>query len=370
MALQLSRPFKAILTAPCAFRRRLETRSRCPSSMPKRLVFTKAGAPETMRIESFEATEPAHDEVAIEVAYAGINFADLLQRLGLYNPRPPYPFTPGYEASGTVVAIGSGVDHLNVGDAVIAVPGTGAQTSHLLCKANRVVSIPEGVSLQAAAAMPVTYLTAHHMLHHLGHLSSKESVLIHGGGGGVGTAALQLCRWAGVERVWATASAGKADIIRSFGGTPIDRHAEDFVNIIREATNGAGVDHVLDPIGGDHLVRSLSACREGGRVYTYGMSTFAPSEKRRPIRTALAWLRRTEIDPLRLMTRNRSLIGVHMGTWSRQEVLFAQMERLVQGVVEGHLDPVIDGVMPLEEVVAAHHRLHDGKNVGKVLLSM
>lgn len=338
--------------------------------MPKRLVFTKAGAPETMRIESFDATEPADDEVAVEVAFAGINFADLLQRLGLYSPRPPYPFTPGYEASGTVVAVGSDVDHLKVGDMVIAVPGTGAQTSYLLCKADRVVSIPEGVSLQAAAAMPVTYLTAHHMLHHLGHLSSDESVLIHGGGGGVGTAALQLCRWAGVERVWATASAGKADIIRSFGGTPIDRHTEDFVDVVRKATNGTGVDHVLDPIGGDHLVRSLSACREGGRVYTYGMSAFAPTGKRQPLRTALAWLRRTEIDPLRLMTRNRSLVGVHMGTWSRQDVLFAQMERLVQGVKEGHLDPVIDAVMPLEEAAAAHHHLHDGKNIGKVLFSM
>ena len=127
---------------------------------------------------------------------------------------------------------------------------------------------------------------------------------------------------------------------------------------------------MLDPIGGDHLVRSLSACREGGKVYTFGMSTFAPTGKRRPIRTALAWLRRTEIDPLRLMTRNRALFGVHMGTWSRQDVIFDQMERLVQGVAEGHLDPVIDSVFALEEAVAAHHHMHDGKNVGKVLLSM
>ena len=338
--------------------------------MPKRLVFTKAGAPETLRVEAFEALAPGPGEVAVDVAYAGINFADLLQRLGLYSPRPPYPYTPGYEASGTVAALGDGVEHLSVGDRVIAVPGTGAHTSHLVCAADRVIRVPEGMGLEAAAAMPVTYLTAHHMLHHLGHLSSEDSVLIHGGGGGVGTAALQLCRWAGVERVWATASAGKADIIRSFGGTPIDRHAEDFVDVIRKATDGSGVDHVLDPIGGDHLVRSLSACREGGKVYTFGMSTFAPTGKRQPIRTALAWLRRTEIDPLRLMTRNRALFGVHMGTWSRQDVILGQMDRLIRGVTEGHLDPVIDSIFPLEEAVAAHHHMHDGKNIGKVLLSM
>ena len=323
-----------------------------------------------MRVETFDASPPGPGEVAVDVAYGGINFADLLQRLGLYNPRPPYPFTPGYEASGTVVALGKGVDHLEVGDSVIAVPGTGAHTSHLNCAAERVIRIPEGMTLEAAAAMPVTYLTAHHMLHHLGHLSSEHSVLIHGGGGGVGTAALQLCRWVGVERVWATASAGKADIIRSFGGTPIDRHSENFVDVIRTATEGAGVDHVLDPIGGDHLVRSLSACREGGNVYTFGMSSFAPSGKRRPIRTALAWLRRKEIDPLRLMARNRALFGVHMGTWSRQDVILEQMERLVQGVAEGHLVPVIDRVFPIEQAPAAHQHMHDGNNVGKVLFSM
>ena len=321
-------------------------------------------------METFDASPPGPNEVAVDVAFGGINFADLLQRLGLYNPRPPYPFTPGYEASGTVVGVGEGVEHLDVGDSVIAVPGTGAHTSHLVCAADRVIRIPEGMGLEAAAAMPVTYLTAHHMLHHLGHLSTDQAVLIHGGGGGVGTAALQLCRWAGVERVWATASAEKADIIRSFGGTPIDRHTEDFVDVIRSATAGVGVDHVLDPIGGDHLVRSLSACREGGNVYTFGMSSFAPSEKRRPIRTALAWLRRTEIDPLRLMARNRALFGVHMGTWSRQDVILGQMERLVQGVAEGHLDPVIDRVFPIEQAAAAHRHMHDGKNVGKVLFSM
>lgn len=321
-------------------------------------------------METFDASPPGPNEVAVDVAFGGINFADLLQRLGLYNPRPPYPFTPGYEASGTVVEVGEGVEHLDVGDSVIAVPGTGAHTSHLVCAADRVIRIPEGMGLEAAAAMPVTYLTAHHMLHHLGHLSTDQAVLIHGGGGGVGTAALQLCRWAGVERVWATASAEKADIIRSFGGTPIDRHTEDFVDVIRSATAGVGVDHVLDPIGGDHLVRSLSACREGGNVYTFGMSSFAPSEKRRPIRTALAWLRRTEIDPLRLMARNRALFGVHMGTWSRQDVILGQMERLVEGVAEGHLDPVIDRVFPIEQAAAAHRHMHDGKNVGKVLFSM
>ena len=152
------------------------------------------------------------------MAFAGVNFADLLMRLGFYQPRPPYPFTPGYEVSGIIAATGAEVDGLAVGDRVVAAMSNGGQASHVVTSTDRTVRLPDDVSLETAAAMPVTYLTAHHMLHHLGHLRAEDRVLIHGGGGGVGTAALQLCRWAGVTEVWATASAPKADIIRSLGG--------------------------------------------------------------------------------------------------------------------------------------------------------
>ena len=130
---------------------------------------------------------------------------------------------------------------------------TGGQASHVVTDASRTLPIPDEISLEAAASMPVTYITAHHMLHHLGNLKPSDSVLIHGGGGGVGTAALQLCQWAGVSKVWSTASAGKGDIIRSYGAVAIDRHNENFVEIVRTKTNGRGVDHILDPIGGEHL---------------------------------------------------------------------------------------------------------------------
>ena len=160
------------------------------------------------------------EEVLIEVAFAGVNFADLLMRLGFYQPRPPYPFTPGYEVSGIIAATGAEVEGLAVGDRVVAAMSNGGQASHVVTSTDRTVRLPDDVSLETAAAMPVTYLTAHHMPHHLGHLRAEDRVLIHGGGGGVGTAALQLCRWAGVTEVWATASAPKADIIRSLGDDP------------------------------------------------------------------------------------------------------------------------------------------------------
>lgn len=312
--------------------------------------------------------EPKQGQVRVKVAFAGINFADLLMRLGFYQPRPPYPFTPGYEVSGIIDALGDDESQFTIGQRVVAAMSTGGQSSHVVVDAQRVLPLPEEISLEAAAAMPVTYLTAHHMLHHLGHLDEHESVLIHGGAGGVGTAALQLCQWAGVSKVWATASGSKSEIIESYGGRAIDRHNQDFVSIIKKETDNQGVDHILDPIGGDNLTRSLSVLKEGGRLYTYGMSAVAPTSKRSILRSFLAWRKTPAFDPLRLMTRNRGVFGIHMGTWKNEAVMLKQLERIMEGVLTGALNPVIDSIFDVEDVAEAHQYLHDGKNIGKVLL--
>ena len=336
--------------------------------MPRRIVLTKAGGPNTLAVISMDMPEPKAGEIRIEVAFAGINFADLLMRLGLYQPRPKYPFTPGYEMSGTVDAVGEGVTGFTVGQRVVAGLPNGGQASHVIVPSHRALALPDDVGLDVAAAIPVTYLTAHHMLHHLGHMKEDDSVLIHGGAGGVGTAALQICQWAGVSKVWATASGHKSSTIEAYGGVAIDRHNEDFVEVIKQATNGQGVDHILDPIGGDNLSRSLSALKEGGRLYTYGMSAAAPSSKRSIIRSFLAWRRTPKFDPLRLMTRNRGVFGVHMGTWKDETVMVEQLHTILKGVEEGVLSPVIDSVFDAEDVAKAHQYIHDGKNIGKVLL--
>ena len=336
--------------------------------MAYRVVITKAGSPSVLAIEEIELPSPKDGEVCIEVHYAGINFADTLMRLGLYQPRPKYPFTPGYEISGVIHALGRGVSGLEVGQRVVAAMPTGGQCSHVLVKVSRVIPIPDEMGLDEAAAMPVTYLTAHHMLHYLGHLTKGETVLIHGGDGGVGTAALQICQWAGIEQVWATASGHKADIIKSFDGIPIDRHNEDFTSIIKDATDGRGVDHILDPIGGDNLTRSLSCLAEGGRLYTYGLSSAAPSSKRSLLRAFFALRKTPKFDALRLMTRNRGVFGVHMGTWKNEEAMAEQLHRIMEGVQQGHLKPVIDSVFDAKDVAKAHQHLHDAKNIGKVLL--
>lgn len=336
--------------------------------MARRVEFTKAGSPSTIRVADMPMPEPKLGQVRVKVAFAGINFADLLMRLGFYQPRPPYPFTPGYEVSGVIDSIGDEESEFTVGQRVVAAMSTGGQASHVVVDARRVLPLPDEITLEDAAAIPVTYLTAHHILHHLGHLGQDESVLIHGGAGGVGTAALQLCQWAGVSQVWATASGSKSEIIESYGGRAIDRHNQDFVSIIKKETDGQGVDHILDPIGGDNLARSLSVLKEGGRLYTYGMSAVAPTSKRSMLRSFLAWRKTPAFDPLRLMTRNRGVFGVHMGTWKNEVVMLEQLQRVMEGVLSGALKPVIDTVFDVEDVAKAHQYLHDGKNIGKVLL--
>mgnify|MGYP003324808139 CR=1 FL=1 len=336
--------------------------------MGKRVVIKKSGGVKCITTEPMERPTPEKGEVCVKVAFAGINFADLLMRMGFYQPRPPYPFTPGYEVSGIIEAVGEGVEALSVGQRVVAAMRNGGQASFVLAPVSRVIPIPDELSLEAAAATPVTYLTAHHMLHHLGHLKPNDSVLIHGGAGGVGTAALQLCAWAGVDKVWSTSSKGKHHILQGYGARAIDRHNEDFAAIIKKETGGRGVDHILDPIGGQHLKRSLSSLAEGGRLYTYGLSAAAPSGKRSWFKALVALRRSPKFDPLRLMTRNRAVFGVHMGTWSDEAVMHEQLERVVEGIQSGHLEPIIDRVFPAEEVQAAHQHIHDAGNIGKVLL--
>ena len=336
--------------------------------MAYRVEIAKAGSPSVLRIKEMDIPAVASDEICVEVHYAGINFADILMRLGLYNPRPPYPFTPGYEVSGVIHSVGSNVTEFEVGQRVVAAMPTGGQCSHIAVKVSRVIAIPDDMGLDEAAAIPVTYLTAHHMLHYLGHLKKGETVLIHGGAGGVGTAALQLCQWAGIDRVWATASGHKADVIKSFGGIPIDRHNQDFTKIIKEATDGRGVDHILDPIGGDNLTKSLGCLAEGGKLYTYGLSSAAPTPKRSLIRAFFALRKTPKFEPLRLMMRNRGVFGVHMGTWRDEEAIAEQLYRILEGVKEGHLRPVIDSIFNAKDVAKAHLHIHAGKNIGKVLL--
>ena len=187
---------------------------------------------ELIEIIDEKSPEPGNNEVMVEVHRAGINFADLMMRQGLYGAAPDFPFTPGYEVSGVIRAIGSDVERHNVGDRVVALTGFGGYAEQVVVSEERAWTLPDNVSFDAAAAMPVTYLTAHHMLVHLGNFREGDSVLVHHAAGGVGTATAQIVKALKGGRIYGTASVEKADFVEEMGMIHIPR-GEDFVQRIK-----------------------------------------------------------------------------------------------------------------------------------------
>ena len=332
----------------------------------QRVIVTRYGPPEVLRLEEAETPEPDNGEVVVRVSRAGINFADLLARMGLYPGAPKPPFVPGYEVAGTVKAVGSGVDGIVVGDRVVAGRSYGGYATHVVAPKATVSQLPTSVSFDAAAALPVNYLTAWLAVVHPGALQEGETVLIHGAAGGVGVAATQLARLRGAARIFGTASPEKHGWLREQGIEPVDRNG--FRTAIKAATDGRGVDLVLDPVGGDHLLQSYRSLASGGRVVTYGISAMAPGRKRSRLTQLREWWRAPRFNPLWMMGANRAVIGVHLGRYRDTERLQQAQAQLFGWLQAGEIAPRIDSVFPGAEAVKAHQHIHDRQNIGKVLL--
>ena len=331
----------------------------------KRIVYTKRGGLEAIEIIDEKSPEPGNNEVMIEVHRAGINFADLMMRQGLYGAAPDFPFTPGYEVSGVIRAIGSDVERHNVGDRVVALTGFGGYAEQVVVSEERAWTLPDNVSFDAAAAMPVTYLTAHHMLVHLGNFREGDSVLVHHAAGGVGTATAQIVKALKGGRIYGTASAEKANFVEEMGMIHIPR-GEDFVQRIKGESDG--VHHALDPVGGKHVMESYKALRNGGRLYVFGASSAVKGHKRSLWTAIKMWRTTPRFDPIRMMNSNKSVFGVHMGMWKDEEIAREQMVALASMLEKGQIDPVIDSVYRFEDVAKAQQYIHNRGNRGKVLL--
>ena len=331
----------------------------------KRIVYSKRGGLEAIEIIDEKSPEPGKDEVMIEVHRAGINFADLMMRQGLYGAAPDFPFTPGYEVSGVIRAIGSDVESHNVGDRVVALTGFGGYAEQVVVSGERAWTLPDNVSFDAAAAMPVTYLTAHHMLVHLGNFREGDSVLVHHAAGGVGTATAQIVKALNGGRIYGTASAEKANFVKKMGMIHIPR-GENFVQRIKAESDG--VHHALDPVGGKHVMESYKALRNGGRLYVFGASSAVKGPKRSLWTAIKMWRTTPRFDPIRMMNSNKSVYGVHMGMWKDEEIAREQMVALASMLEKGQIDPVIDSVYRFEDVAKAQQHIHNRGNRGKVLL--
>src|SRR5271154_2375398 len=282
------------------------------------MVVRRYGQPEVFEVQQVPDPQPKAGEALIRVKAIGINFADLLQRMGLYPGSPKPPFIPGLEIAGVVEKIveGSKRDETNAlkpGDAVVAMPHFKAYAEWVAVPTNTVYRIPAGMPFEDAAAFPVNYLTAYHSMFTMGNLQPGDRILIHGAAGGVGIAAVQLARARGVL-VFGTAGRTKQEYLRKSGvDHAIDCEKSDFVQVVRKFAPD-GIEMVMDPIGGKSFSRSYECLGPTGRLGGFGSSArVGPDGKQSWVRNLRARFETPWFNPLKLMGRNISVIGVHLG---------------------------------------------------------
>jgi NADPH:quinone reductase-like Zn-dependent oxidoreductase len=335
----------------------------------KQVWITSKGAPQTLQLRETADPQVGAGQVRIRVAFAGVNFADIQARMGQYPDAPPIPCVVGYEVAGIIDQVGSGVTGFSEGDRVLSFTRFGGYSDTVVVDASWVHKVPDAVSLEAAAAIPVNYATAWTMLIRLGSLQPGETVLVHSAGGGVGIAALQICQWRGATAI-GTASSGKHGRLQELGYAHcIDYRSQNFEQEVKRYTGGRGVDVVLDPQGGNSFRRSYRCLAPLGRLFMFGMASSVQGERLNPLALLRELVTTPWFHPLSLLNNNRGVFGTNMGRLFEEfERLSPDMEEIVRLLGEGTLAPVVDRIFPFSEAAAAHQYLQDRKNFGKVLL--
>ena len=322
------------------------------------VIATEPGGPDVLAVVERPDPEPGPGEVLVAVDAAGVNRADLLQREGRYPPPPGASDVLGLEVAGRVVGLGAGVERWAVGDAVCAVvPGGGYAELAVVAEATA-MPLPPGLDPVAAAAVPEAFSTAWDNVVRRGGLGRGETLLVHGGASGVGTAALQLGVRAGAQVLATASTAAKRRTCEELGAArTIDYTSEDFVAVVDEVTDGRGVDVVLDLVGGAYLDRNLRSLALEGRLVVIALQGGA----------------RAELDLARLLTRRLAVMGSTLrarGLAERSELARDLVSRVWTGFADGALRPVVDRVRPLEEVAEAHARMAAGEHIGKLVLAV
>ena len=327
-------------------------------------MITKHGGPGVLEVQERPDPELEPGQVRIEVAAAGINFADVMARMGLYQDAPPTPCVVGYEVAGTILELGEGVDGLIPGQRVLAGTQFGGYSSQVCVPAGDVVPLPDTLSFEQGAAVPVNYATAWAGLVGYGVLEAGERVLVHSAGGGVGIAATQIAKKLGAE-VYGTASPAKHERILELG---VDR-ALDYRKPGWEQGIGQ-FDVILDAVGGKSFRTSYSLLRPGGRLVAFGASAVVSGE-RKSIPTALkAVLRMPRFNLIKQMAESKTVIGLNMLTlWKDRGTLGPWIDPLSAMLTDGTIAPVVAGAFSFDEAGAAQTMIVERRNLGKVVLT-
>jgi len=323
------------------------------------IEISEPGGPEVLKPASRPTSLPGSGEVLIQVAAAGVNRPDVMQRQGSYPPPPGASDIPGLEVAGTVVAVGLGVNHIKVGDAVCALVTGGGYATYCAAPEPQCLPVPKGFSMVEAAALPETFFTVWTNLFERGALKPGETALIHGGTSGIGTTAIQLAKALGAHQVFATAgSRDKCHAAEKLGATRgIDYKHEDFVKIVKDMTAGRGVDVILDMVGGDYIQRNISALAVEGRI------------------VYIAFLRgsQAEVNLLPLMLKRGTITGstLRARTVEQKGAIAAPLKRVVWPLLDqGKVKPVIHRTFPLAQAAEAHCLMESSEHVGKIVLTV
>ena len=335
----------------------------------RQMVIPRHGDADVFEMQEGPDPRPGEGQIRIKVRAAGINFADILARIGLYPDAPKPPVVVGYEVAGIVDAVGHGVIHPHEGERVVALTRFGGYADYVVVPANQAYRFPDRLSDAEAAAVPVTYLTAAIALYRMAALTSGETVLVHNAGGGLGIAATQLARLRRAT-VIGTASVAKHDALRSFGVEhTIDYRTADVEADVKRITKGRGVDVILDPIGGGSFGASYRMLAPLGRLVMLGISSMA-GEKRSTWRVLRSWWAMKGFDSLSLINRNRGVFGLNVGhLWEERRALQPVMELLMTELSAGRLEPIVARTFPLERAADAHRYIQNRSNIGKVVLT-
>jgi len=335
----------------------------------KQVWIPKIGEPEVFEVREAPDPEPRAGEVRVRVSASGINFADILARMGLYPDSPKLPAVVGYEVAGVVDGVGEGVEGIHDGDRVVCMTRFGGYSDVVCAPHAAVRAIPGDLGFEAAASIPVNYLTAWLMLVRLGNVRAGERVLVHACAGGVGLAAVQICGHFGAE-VIGTASGSKHERLREMSVSAcIDYRSQDFEEEVGILTDSRGVDIVLDAVGGTSFAKSYRSLSSLGRLFVFGASSLAPGTKRSIPAAVGGFLRMPSFKPLNLMSQNRGVFGVNVGhLWHRGEEMTAMLGEIVDLFAAGVFKPVVDRTFPFAEAAAAHRYIQERKNFGKVVL--
>jgi NADPH:quinone reductase-like Zn-dependent oxidoreductase len=346
------------------------------------LVVWRYGPPKNMEVRQQADVQPKAGEVLVRVRVAGVNFADLLQRMGIYPAGPKPPFVPGGEVAGVIERFGDGAGavygegdaaaeavQLRVGDAVVALLPFGGYAEWVVAPAQQVYRIPAGMSFEDAAAIPVNYLTAYHSMFGVGNLEAGDRILIHNAAGGVGIAAVQLAKQKGLV-IFGTAGPAKQEFLRKLHvDHPIDYERSNIVEAVRKFAPD-GIEMVMDAVGGKSFADSYKCLGPTGRLVVYGFSAAAGNDGRRHwLRGLAALLQTPRFHPLKLLRDNISVCGVNLGLLqTHPAVMRRELEEIFRMYAAGEIKPVIAKKFLLDQGAEAHQFIHDRKNIGKVLL--